>query len=329
MARRERVKAVRSSSDALIERIGDVRDYRSAGESYVDVIFRYPDCPESPIWEGAIPIRYRHSVVTDVEARVAEAYAACHPSQRTKWREAELAFWDTHRSESTVDRPIFEVLASDFAWVCTACQFPASTNPARRVLNLKSMGYVIATCTRLQNPCNNPSCTSAQPRRRGRGVKHILVPLPRQGGVAYETMTAELKTRIHRLLGPKDEYDGVESRFHYIDHKFPEERWLPTEERRYESGDLTDEDIRQRFQLLTNQRNQQKREACRQCAATGRRPGLFGIKFFATGSGQWPDDVPEKGAEAEAGCIGCGWYDVKAWREALQLRIDRTGRTAR
>ena len=80
---------------------------------------------------------------------------------------------------------------------------------------------------------------------------------------------------------------------------------------------MTDEEIRQKFQLLTNQRNQQKREVCRTCFQTGKRGSLFGIPYYYEGTENWDTSIPQKGKEAEKGCIGCPWYDIQEWRRHL------------
>jgi hypothetical protein len=104
------------------------------------------------------------------------------------------------------------------------------------------------------------------------------------------------------------------------DHKFPEIRW-DDKVRRDDLETLTDEEIIRDFQLINNQRNQQKREACRKCFQTGERAPLFGIEFYSEGSKQWPEGMPPRGKNAEPGCHGCGWYDITAWRAALNKKI--------
>lgn len=39
------------------------------------------------------------------------------------------------------------------------------------------------------------------------------------------------------------------------------------------------------------------------------------------GGETWPDDVPRTGKSAETGCVGCFWYDMSAWRDALNKLI--------
>lgn len=50
---------------------------------------------------------------------------------------------------------------------------------------------------------------------------------------------------------------------------------------------MTDEEIIQKFQLLDNQRNQQKREICRKCFQEGIRGTIYGINYFYEGTEVW------------------------------------------
>ena len=104
------------------------------------------------------------------------------------------------------------------------------------------------------------------------------------------------------------------------DHKFPEIRW-DSETKRETLTHLTDDDIKRDFQLLSNQRNQQKREVCRTCFQTGMRGTIYGISFFYRGSNTWDTTIPKQSKLAENGCVGCGWYDVNTWRSALLKKL--------
>ena len=84
---------------------------------------------------------------------------------------------------------------------------------------------------------------------------------------------------------------------------------------------MTEKDIKEKFQLLSNQRNQQKREVCRNCYQTGQRGYLFGIPFYYQGTSNWNPKIPRSGKEAQKGCIGCGWYDIQKWRTELLKKL--------
>ena len=141
-------------------------------------------------------------------------------------------------------------------------------------------------------------------------------------GNGYETWSPKLRKRILNVLGNIDVYENTINRHCLPDHKFSEIRW--DENTKSENpDDMTDEQIKNKFQLLTNQRNQQKRECCRACYQTGMRGYPFGIKFFYKGTEKWDNKLPQKGKEAEKGCVGCGWYDLEEWRKQILLKLKK------
>lgn len=180
-------------------------------------------------------------------------------------------------------------------------------NLQRRIQDIKDKGYIVAS------------------KKEGTVWKRRLLPLSRQHAYAYETITPALRTRILEVLKAENAYElSTASRVALLpDHKFPEIRW-DTETPRENPENMTDEEIRAKFQLLDNQRNEQKREVCRRCFQTGERGTLFGINFFYEGGSRWDDTIPQTGVAAESGCVGCGWYDIHAWRQVLNSRLGNT-----
>lgn len=285
-------------------RLGETRHHSKAAETYVDAVFTYDD---GSTLELSVPVVYRRTGVelTEPEAIAAwvdTVYDHLHPSRRAAWREAQDAYWKD--SKAAVTRPFFEVLARDLRWVRSE-ELPPNKNPARRLQDIKEAGYTIAT------------------RNRGRDYDYMLLPIPRGAETGYEYWSGALRARIMALLANYDAYEGRPGNPKHLlpDHKFPEIRWN-RDTARTSLEALTPDEIRRDFQLVTNQRNQQKREACRACRLTGVRPWPMGVRFYYRGDSRWPAGVPETGKAAEAGCVGCGWYDLEAWRQAL---IDKGG----
>lgn len=109
------------------------------------------------------------------------------------------------------------------------------------------MGYTTATNTKMY--CDN--CK--------KNTTHIqLLPIPRGTPTGYETFTPKLRKKIIKTL----RYDVYEERINdnvLPDHKFSEIRW---DEKTAEENpnDMTEEEIKAKFQLLTTQRNLQKRK---------------------------------------------------------------------
>ena len=81
-------------------------------------------------------------------------------------------------------------------------------------------------------------------------------------------------------------------------------------------------EIQEKFQLLNAQTNMQKKQWCSECVRTGKRGYPFGIKYYYSGSEDWDALIPQKGKDAEQGCIGCGWYDMIRWRESINNKLN-------
>lgn len=186
-------------------------------------------------------------------------------------------------------------------------RLPNNPNPARRIQDIKDAGYTIASVRR---------------PKRYKGYNRILLPIPLHAEMGYETFTPQFKARVIRLLRERNAFEArVTAKKALIpDHKFSEVRWDEST-RSENSMDMSDDEIIEKFQLLDNQRNQQKREICRKCYQEGVRGTIYGINFFYEGTDKWDEDIPTKGKEAERGCVGCPWYDIEKWREMLNKEI--------
>lgn len=290
------------------------RKHSKASEEYVDVVFQYGNVK----YNWAIPIEYRRTGVelgdsTDQEILeyLENTYTNCDPAKWAQFAFENAQFWKS-KPTATVTKSFFDALSRDYQWKSVKHDLPKNSNSQRRIQELKELGFTIATNTAMKHEASGEVCTH-----------HLLIPIPRGGITGYETWSPTLRSRIIKVLGATDSYEQVNGKPHSLlpDHKFPEIRW-DENVRRDDLETLTDEEIKRDFQLITNQRNQQKREACRKCFQTNKRPGLFGIKFFAQGTEDWPSKSPKRGKAAESGCVGCGWYDIDAWRNALNSKLD-------
>ncbi len=281
-----------------------------ASEEYVHVKFTYPDIKS--VWDGWIPVEYRRTGVSipesDKEALanyLNSIYEQMHPLKYPAWKKEQDKYWATSRSTET--KAIFYTLA-DGKWHCRNCDI-SNANFARRIQDLKESGYTIST--QLGYQC--PVCGKA----RNTGLQLLPISRVELAGNGYETWSPALRARIIRVLGSIDVYENTQSRNCLPDHKFSEIRW--DDNTKAENPDsMTDDEIRAKFQLLSNQRNQQKREVCRNCFQTGQRGTIYGISFYYKGGPTWDISIPTKGKAAEEGCKGCPWYDIERWRHELK-----------
>lgn len=294
-------------------KVGSRRKHSKASEEYIEVVFNYEET--SVKWD--IPIEYRRTGThladkTDAEilAYLTSVYELCNPKKWSVFVDNQKSHWaDLKRADVT--KSFFDVLVKSFTWKSVKSDFPVNPNWARRIQDLKEMGYTISTHTNKLD------------RKTGRNCTHLLlIPLPRGASTGYETWTPAMRARIINVLGGVNAYEGKRTKADALlpDHKFPEIRW-DEKTKREDLSTLTDNEIRRDFQLLTNQQNLQKREVCRSCYQTGDRAYPFDIRFFYKGKPKWDVSIPIRGDGARDGCIGCGWYDFEAWRMALNKRL--------
>jgi hypothetical protein len=291
-------------------KVVNLRTHMKASEAYVDVEFKWG----RQSWKGSVPIwNRRANLELSSEAEIVDYLIDVRkemtPGNREAWLLAQKVFWNS-KPRASVTRPFFDALTT-FDWTCASHELPQNANYARRIQDIKDFGFCLAT---------DPS------RRCERCEKNthqlMLLPISRGEGSRYEVWSSSLRKRIIKVLKSYDAFEGRVAPASNLlpDHKFPTQRWDSTTSRP-SLENLSDTEIVRDFQLLSNQRNQQKREICRACFQTGIRPKLLGISFFYAGNQNWPEGTPKTGKQAEKGCQGCPWYDMERWRNDLQQRL--------
>ncbi|MDR2590377.1 MAG: restriction endonuclease [Oscillospiraceae bacterium] len=287
------------------------KTHSKASEEYIHVNFNYPQ--QQKIWNGWVPVEYRRTGVSiDTNDELIEylndIYEEMKPDNVDKWYKEQKEFWVNKNAHTT--QSFFNCLIKG-GWKCVECDLPKNPNWARRVQDIKEFGYTIATDTRKY--CENCAANKTH---------LILLPIKRGGqkGARYETWSPKLRKRILRVLEGIDVYEYKYNAHCLPDHKFSEIRW-DDNTKAENPDDMTDEEIFSKFQLLTNQRNLQKREVCRTCYQTGLRGTIYGIPYYYEGTSEWDKRIPKTGKEAERGCRGCAWYDIAEWRKQLRKEI--------
>ena len=274
-----------------------------ASENYVRTTFIQDD---GFIWDTVVPyVDRRAGMDIKTEQELADYLISIKPYFQKKamkrWKAQEL---NRGLIGGSVTPLFFKVLLSfkeEFE------RFPVNPNSARRIQDIKDAGYTIASV----------------PRPNGlKGYNRILLPIPLHAEMGYETFTPQFKARVIRLLKERNAFEArVTAKKALIpDHKFSEVRW-DDETKAENSMDMEDDEIIEKFQLLDNQRNQQKREICRKCFQEGTRGTIYGIDFFYEGDKNWNVNIPTIGKAAEKGCIGCPWHDIEKWRKKLNDRL--------
>lgn len=220
----------------------------------------------------------------------------------------------------TIISSVFEVL-SDRRWHCRECSY-GHTGTTQIAGGGGIQGLERGTKSRPGLILNSQNfyCESC-----GRSTRQDRWEGEFQAAIPYAAMPRAFASRVTKLLGGRDVVEQSERAQGelVVDHKLPLLRWTPEEaEIQTNYGKMDDGDIRSMFQLLkkgkgSGNHNLLKSRACERCFATGERGTPFGIQFFYAGSGRWmPADERDS-----SGCIGCGWYDFDAWREALNQKL--------
>ena len=129
---------------------------------------------------------------------------------------------------------------------------------------------------------------------------------------ARKNIPDSIKRRAKEIYKNIDEYTLREEAANTLelDHRKPQVRWTSTE--KVNTG-LSDEQITEKFMLLTRKNNLLKSRFCEKCKATGiRANGYRDIEFWYVGN-KYYDDV--------LGCEGCFWYNPSKWRKELNKAI--------
>jgi hypothetical protein len=262
------------------------------------------------IWKGALPIRLRYQgYEIDDPAfvdRLESFYEELNYKNRNNWIISANARWNNH---STQTYKVFEALFSG-EWECRVCGPVPKVNPqaASRLRDIKKKNFVIASKRMYCEKCN------------GAKMHDVLVMIDLHIDIARpefrKPISPKLKYRIYKVLGSEEcVFNQVRTTNELIiDHKFPSQRWSKPESENTDK--MTDLEIRNKFQLLSNQTNLLKSRECDRCLFKGIRGQFLGIRWYFKGSEKW------EGKEGfEEGCVGCPWHDVALWKSKLKKML--------
>lgn len=278
---------------------------------FMEVEFEY----EIRKWQGVLPkfLEKQGLDLTDAEFDniIEENYELLHPDNKDGWILESDAKWNNK------DSATYKVLSALYSgeWECRVCGPVPKVNPqpAARIKSLKVQGYIIGSRRRQCQTCNKKT------------MHDILVMLPSielrfdHGNELRKPMSDILKKNIKSLLGNREVcFNVVRTEVELlIDHKFPSQRWVEPETDN--PNDMSESEIKHKFQLLSNQTNMWKSRYCDTCVKTGKRGDFMGTKWYYSGNENWEGQTPND----ENGCFGCPWYDLALWKEKLNETIQK------
>jgi len=211
-------------------------------------------------------------------------------------------------NEGTKLAQVFTILA-DGKWHCGKHELPG-TQPAKAIQIIRQHGFSIENKTTLCATCKDKTVH-----------RRLVSTEPAKQSFVRQQFPAKLRKRILQ------HYNNIEAitlremipNELEVDHRFPQVRWSKNETF---DPNMSDNQLRNKFQLLTRQHNLWKSRYCEHCAQTGERGTFIGINFFAVGGPKWDPQYP---TDDERGCYGCFWYDPDVWRQELNVLVDKHG----
>lgn len=181
-------------------------------------------------------------------------------------------------------------------WLCSTCA-SGSSQPARIIQNLRNDGYVFEE-TSTGRYAKSLVCEKC-------GEKHthykLLSVEPSADKKSRCVISPAQRKRVIALLGGRDAFTGAKiTSKPEIDHKTPFARLKQD----IDISSLTDEEVKEHFQLLTREHNLLKDRKCQQCIKNGKRPSFLCSNYWYVGNENYTGS-----------CVGCGWHDGVKWHE--------------
>lgn len=241
-----------------------------------------------------------------VETRENRTVALTEPGERAiefvlqdDWNPSSL---DTKKGRT------FEVL-SDCKWHCAECELYGS-QVAAYIRDFGDEGFEFISKSG-RGATDRRRCDECGEKTTHRKLKY---PFPSDKPITRQEMPDSFKRRVRKLYDQEDAYSQSEpGTTPEVDHRKPRVRWDEPED--FDYDEMTDDEIRENFQILSGKHNLLKSRKCEQCVETGKRPAFFGIEFYYEGGEQYEEDI---------GCEGCGWYNPHEWRAHLDEIIQKS-----
>lgn len=178
---------------------------------------------------------------------------------------------------------------------------------------LEDLGYGFK-----QNINKTRNCFAKQCSCRVKKTTHrqLTSPIPiheQKGNLHRATFVPNGKKRVWGIFDKKCPIWGT-TIAHYgdieIDHRSPAKELT---EKEIPLSQLTDQEIKDKYLPLNKQDNFKKRNKCKTCLETKKRPsGPMNIKFFFEGDENYTKEI---------GCGGCPWAYPEKWGKEIQLLI--------
>jgi hypothetical protein len=206
----------------------------------------------------------------------------------------------------------WEVL-KDLKWHCTKCELKSGQAKTWQVWRQRGIQLDTDEKGNFYKRIYCSNCDMVTVHRKLKSLEILDDTKVRSGISSY------LARKIKKVLNFEEAIylREMPSRELEIDHKFPQVRWCKDEQEN--KVNMSEEEIKSKFILLTRSHNLLKSRFCEKCVKTGKRGYFPGIYFWYKGDENWNG----KDKCDESGCEGCFWYDPYKWREELNKIVNK------
>ena len=293
-------------------KVGELFTVEKMEDKFYEVKFKYDD----NIWEGVIPsfLVYQAFQLDDNirDEFIAKCYEYLNPKNQENWIKISNTYWKEVLNRNFSNDQTYDVLKALYSgiWECRVCGPVKQVNPqpSSRLRDLKKFGYVIGSKRRHCRLCD-------------KSTMHDILVMIKIFDISQTKSRHSISPKLAKKI--KKSLNYIEVCFDVrrpekeliIDHKFPSQRWTSGETKN--PNDMSDKEIHQKFQLLSNQTNLLKSRVCDRCVKEGIRGSFMGISWYYSGDEFWRGEHKSD----ENGCIGCPWYDLAHWKSELKKNL--------
>ena len=177
--------------------------------------------------------------------------------------------------KNTLSYTDFETM-KDLQWHCTKCELVSSQAKTFQIWKQKGLQLDI---DEKGNFYKRIHCNKCNKKTVHRKLKTLELS---KNTVIRSSINKKLGNKIKKVLLSIEVIDNkkLNDKELEIDHKIPQIRW-ETDEEKY--TDLTEVEIKEKFQLLTRKNNLLKSRKCEKCKKTNKRGLHSEIEFFYKG----------------------------------------------
>lgn len=205
----------------------------------------------------------------------------------------------------------FDIM-SDLKWHCTKCELKSGQAKTWQIWRQQGIQLDI---DQKGNLFKKIFCGKCQNKTIHRKLKSLIISAETK---TRSGLSQKLSKKIKKTLKFEEAVflRKMLPKIIEIDHRFPQVRWNKNEEEN--KTDMSEEEIKNKFILLTRSNNLLKSRNCEKCFKTGKRGSFPGIYYWFNGNENWDEKIDK---HDKRGCEGCFWNNPYKWRAEINKLV--------